>query len=85
MLNTWLGRLMVPRMQQYMKATQDRINFTSEVLGSMKAVKMLGYSETFTRRIEKKREDDLNTGKQFRALSVWTNVVCTCRYSMIMV
>ncbi|OAQ77246.1 ABC multidrug transporter [Purpureocillium lilacinum] len=74
-LNTMIGRLMVPRQITYQKATQDRINFTSEVLGSMKAVKMLGYSDTFTKLIETKRDNDINSGKQFRLLNVWANVI----------
>ncbi|POR31166.1 ABC transporter C family member 12 [Tolypocladium paradoxum] len=74
-LNAALGSLMVPRQMTYQNATQDRINFTSEVLGSMKAVKMLGYTENFTKLIEKKRDNDINSGKQFRVLTVWANVI----------
>ncbi|KAK2593714.1 hypothetical protein QQS21_008579 [Conoideocrella luteorostrata] len=74
-VNTWLGKLMVPRMMTYQKATQDRINFTSEVLGNMRAVKMLGFTDKFSRLISQKRNNDIDAGKQFRVISVWTNAV----------
>jgi hypothetical protein len=66
---------MAPKQTTYQKATQDRINFTSEVLGNMKAVKMLGFSDKFSQLMERKRESDLNAGKKLRALVVWTNAV----------
>ncbi|PHH66889.1 hypothetical protein CDD81_5241 [Ophiocordyceps australis] len=56
-------------------ATQDRINFTAEVLGSIKTVKMLGYAERFTTLIEQKRSNDLDSGKQYRALNLWANAI----------
>ncbi|UNI18710.1 hypothetical protein JDV02_004963 [Purpureocillium takamizusanense] len=81
-LNTMIGRLMVPRQITYQKATQDRINFTSEVLGSMKAVKMLGYTDTFAKLIETKRDNDINSGKQFRLLNVWANVITNGNFAL---
>ncbi|KAJ6438338.1 ABC multidrug transporter [Purpureocillium lavendulum] len=73
--STMIGRLMIPRQTKYQKATQDRINFTSEVLGSIKAVKMLGYSAAFTELIEKKRDNEIHSGKQYRVLNVWSNAI----------
>lgn len=67
---------MVPRQIFYQKATQNRINFISEVLGSIKAVKMLGFTERFKKLIEEKRDNDLNAGKHFRILTVWANAIC---------
>lgn len=71
-----IGKALVSRLTVYQKATQDRINFTSEALGSFKAVKMLGYTEKFTELIEKKRDQDLAVGKRFRVMIVWNNTVC---------
>lgn len=66
---------MVPKQISYQKATQERINFTSEVLSNMKAVKMLGYTDKFSRLIEQKRSNDIAAGKKFRTLNVWTNAI----------
>ncbi|KAM0479830.1 hypothetical protein ACHAPX_004407 [Trichoderma viride] len=71
----FIGRVLVKRQTVYQKATQDRINFTSEVLGSIKAVKMLGYTERFTDLLEDKRDQDLNVGKHYREMIVWANTV----------
>lgn len=66
---------MVPRQTVYQKSTQDRINFTSEVLGSMKAVKMLGFAERFASLIAAKRDYEIDTGKKFRIVSVYSNAI----------
>lgn len=66
---------MVPRQIVYQKATQGRINFTSEVLSSMKAVKMLGFSERFSSLISKRRDEELDAGKKFREISVYGNAI----------
>lgn len=71
----FIGKVLVKRQTVYQKATQDRINFTSEVLGSIKAVKMLGYSERFTDLLEEKRDNDLRVGKRYRWMTVWANTV----------
>lgn len=70
-----IGKLMVPRQMVYQKATQDRINFTSEVLSSMKPVKMLGYSERFHSLIVQKRDEEIEVGKRYRMISVYANCI----------
>ncbi|TFB04442.1 Multidrug resistance-associated protein 1 [Trichoderma ghanense] len=71
----FIGKVLVKRQTVYQKATQDRINFTSEVLGSIKAVKMLGYTERFSDLLEQKRDNDLRVGKRYRWMTVWANTV----------
>lgn len=75
MLSTVLANKMGKRQVTYQKATQDRLNFTSDVLGSIKAVKMLGYGSRFTESMRHKRLHDLNTGNAFRIFTVWLNVI----------
>lgn len=70
-----VGKLMVARLTAYQKATQDRINFISEILSSMKAVKMLGLTERFTKLAEKKRDSDLDAGKHYRVFIVYLNCI----------
>jgi ATP-binding cassette subfamily C (CFTR/MRP) protein 1 len=70
-----LGGPMYKRQTLYQEATQDRINFTTEVLSSIKAVKMLGYTERFSTLIDQKREEDIRAGKYYRRLSVLINAI----------
>ncbi|KAJ6445281.1 ABC multidrug transporter [Purpureocillium lavendulum] len=70
-----IGKVIVARQTQYQRATQDRINFTSEVLASMKSVKMLGYAEHFTKLIKRKRENDINAGKHYRRATTLGNMI----------
>jgi ABC-type bacteriocin/lantibiotic exporter with double-glycine peptidase domain len=76
-LSSLVGKMMVPRQTVYQKATQSRINFTSEVLGSIKAVKMLGLTEKFNQLIAKKRDEELAVGIHFRKVSVYSNCIST--------
>ncbi|KAL6875382.1 P-loop containing nucleoside triphosphate hydrolase protein [Trichoderma longibrachiatum] len=78
----FIGKVLVKRQTVYQKATQDRINFTSEVLGSIKAVKMLGYTERFTQLLEEKRDNDLKVGKRYRWMTVWANTVGNANVSL---
>ncbi|KAL7937120.1 P-loop containing nucleoside triphosphate hydrolase protein [Trichoderma chlorosporum] len=78
----FIGRMLVKRQTLYQKATQARINFTSEVLGSIKAVKMLGYTERFTDLLEDKRDQDLSVGKYYRQMIVWANTVGNANVSL---
>ncbi|KAL7915178.1 P-loop containing nucleoside triphosphate hydrolase protein [Trichoderma velutinum] len=78
----YIGKVLVKRQTVYQKATQARINFTSEVLGSIKAVKMLGYTEQFTDLLEDKRDQDLNIGKHYRQMIVWANAVGNANVSL---
>ncbi|EHK26141.1 uncharacterized protein TRIVIDRAFT_36031 [Trichoderma virens Gv29-8] len=78
----FIGKVLVKRQTVYQKATQARINFTSEVLGSIKAVKMLGYTERFTDLLEDKRDHDLNVGKHYRQMIVWANTVGNANVSL---
>ncbi|KAM5374183.1 hypothetical protein ACJZ2D_006643 [Fusarium nematophilum] len=77
-----IGKMMVPRQTVYQKATQDRINFTSEVLGSMKPVKMLGLSERFGSLISQKRDEEIHVGKRYRMVSVYANCITNCNISL---
>lgn len=53
-----------------------RINFTSQVVDSIKSVKMLGFVEKFTEMIKHKRRSDIKAGNHWRWLIVASNAVC---------
>ncbi|KPM44027.1 ABC transporter C family member 12 [Neonectria ditissima] len=81
-LSSIVGKMMVPRQTVYQKATQDRINLTSEVLGSMKSVKMLGLTERFKDLIARKRNEELGVGIHYRKVSVYINCISNCNTSL---
>ncbi|CAG7565483.1 unnamed protein product [Fusarium equiseti] len=77
-----IGKMMVSRQIKYQKSTQDRINLTSEVLSSMKPVKMLGLSKRFESIISEKRDVEISTGKHFRLINVYLNMITNCNIGM---
>ncbi|KAI5461452.1 P-loop containing nucleoside triphosphate hydrolase protein [Mariannaea sp. PMI_226] len=81
-LSSLVGKMMIPRQNMYQKATQDRINLTSEVIGSIKAVKMLGLTERFHDLISKKRDEELSTGIHFRKVTVYANCIINCNVGL---
>ncbi|RFN49501.1 canalicular multispecific organic anion transporter 2 [Fusarium flagelliforme] len=77
-----IGKMMVSRQIKYQKSTQDRINLTNEVLSSMKPVKMLGLSERFESIISEKRDVEISTGKHYRLINVYLNMITNCNIGM---
>lgn len=57
------------RQKIWLEAIQERVNFSSEILGSMANVKMLGLTEKMTTVIQELRVRELNLSKRFRRLS----------------
>ncbi|KAH7310266.1 ABC transporter [Rhexocercosporidium sp. MPI-PUGE-AT-0058] len=57
------------RQKVWLEAIQHRVNFTSEVLGSMKSVKMLGLMEKLGSIVQAMRVGELELSKKFRRLS----------------
>ncbi|KAI0886932.1 ABC transporter [Annulohypoxylon maeteangense] len=57
---------------QWIEKVQERLKVTSNFLGNMKAVKMLGLSSVMSSTLQKLRMDEVNTSKAFRKLLVWT-------------
>ncbi|KAH7388905.1 ABC transporter [Cadophora sp. MPI-SDFR-AT-0126] len=57
------------RQKVWLEAIQKRVNFTSETLGSMKSVKMLGLTDKLGSIMQTMRERELNLSKRFRRLS----------------
>lgn len=63
------------RQTKYQKAAESRINFTTEVVSSVRAVRMLGYAEKFKELITRRRTTELAAGKAYRWMTVWANGV----------
>ncbi|PWY88307.1 multidrug resistance-associated protein [Aspergillus heteromorphus CBS 117.55] len=61
-----MGNAVSVRQKSWLQATEKRINFTSEVIGSIRNVKFLGLTETMSERIEALRISELQISKKFR-------------------
>ncbi|KAH8889119.1 putative ABC transporter [Thozetella sp. PMI_491] len=65
-----MGKAISTRQTAWLEATKDRINLTTEILGSIKIVKLLGLTEAMESMIERSRTDELTISKRFRRLQV---------------
>lgn len=59
-----------PRQRQWMQAVQKRVALTSEVLGSIKGMKMLGLTAMITGSVQDMREQELYKSKRFRYVQI---------------
>lgn len=83
-LSSAVGKTMINRLKSYQSASQDRINFTTQVITSIKAVKMLGFVERFSDMVREKRRADIRGGRRFRWLVVADNAIGERRHIPIM-
>ena len=74
-INTVLARLQGKRRGVWLGAMQRRVGLTSNLLGSMKPVKLGGMSEIFAKRLQAERVLEVNKANSFRLLTVWQNTV----------
>ena len=61
----------VPRQARWLEAIERRISCTSEMLGSIKGVKMLGLQDSFMKFVHGLRIEELDISKKFRTLLVY--------------
>ncbi|KAK6611190.1 ABC multidrug transporter [Botrytis cinerea] len=59
-----------PRQRQWMQAVQKRVAYTSDVLGSIKGMKMLGLTNMITGNVQDLREQELQKSKRFRYVQI---------------
>ncbi|KAI1128647.1 P-loop containing nucleoside triphosphate hydrolase protein [Nemania abortiva] len=58
--------------KKWLESIQTRINFTSEILGSMKNVKMLGLIGQMSKMITAFRDDEIAKSKRYRRVQVYS-------------
>lgn len=63
------------RQAMWLEAIERRISVTSQMLGSMKGVKMCGLSQVLGNRIQAMREEELHISGKFRRLLIWNMVL----------
>lgn len=65
-----IAKLLPTRQRKWMAAIQKRVGITSDILGVMKGVKMLGISEPLSKQIQGLRDFEIAESKKFRKLQV---------------
>ena len=75
---TWItfrvGGLISKRQKAWFESTQTRINFTGDILGKLKCVKMLGLTEVIMSMIANTRDTEMKISKKYRRIQsfkVW--------------
>lgn len=71
------GRVTV-KQKLWFESIEKRINFTSEILGAMRNVKMLGLAHQMEKNIEQLRENEIHTSRLFRRFQSINNAIGKC-------
>lgn len=71
-----MASLAVGQQRIWIQSIQKRIGETATMLGSMKAVKMLGLEKRSTNTIRNLRTSEIEKAKRFRTLTVLTVGLC---------
>ncbi len=70
-----IGKLVPPRQRRWMAAIQKRVGVTSDIIGSMKGVKVAGLSEKVDKQIQGLRDYELDRSVQFRKMQITTQLL----------
>jgi hypothetical protein len=81
-LQTIVGKAMSGRQVAWTRAIQKRVGLTSNLLRSMKSVKMTGLVGVSAKLVQEERVHELKLGRKFSWCITWMNAVC--RFSLIM-
>ncbi|GJC84262.1 ABC transporter atnG [Colletotrichum liriopes] len=73
-LGVKIGQLVPPRQRRWMQAIQKRVGLTTEIIGSVKGVKMSGLSATVQGQIQGLREFEIDESKRFRRMQ-FVNII----------
>jgi ATP-binding cassette, subfamily C (CFTR/MRP), member 1 len=68
----YIGKLVPPRQRRWMAAIQKRVGITSDIIGSMKGVKVAGLSDKAEVQIEDLRTYELKKSVSFRKTQIAT-------------
>lgn len=66
------------RQAQWLEAIEKRIAVTSQMLGSMKGVKMCGLTDVLGTHIQAMRREELRISGKFRRLLIWNMGLGEC-------
>jgi ATP-binding cassette, subfamily C (CFTR/MRP), member 1 len=79
-----VAMLVPPRQRMWMAAIQKRVGITSDIMGSMKGVKVAGLSEMADKQIEGLRDYELDRSVKFRRTQVATLLLGQFHFSCLM-
>ncbi len=71
-IGAYIGKMVPPRQRRWMAAIQKRVGITSDIVGSMKGVKVAGLSNKAQTQIADLREFELDQSTSFRKTQVAT-------------
>ena len=77
LMSTRLGKYVTAAQKRWLEAIEKRVNFISEIFGSIRSVKMLGLTDKMATMIEKLRREEIGVMKKSRLL--WSINVCISR------
>jgi hypothetical protein len=66
-----IAKLLPVRQRRWIAAIQKRVGVTSDILGVMKGVKMLGISDALSKQIQGLRDFEIAESKKFRKLQIF--------------
>jgi ATP-binding cassette subfamily C (CFTR/MRP) protein 1 len=72
-MSRFVAKHLQPGQKAWNSATQDRIAAISSMLKAMKVIKMLGFQDYLSHRIQKLREMELRTASKLRWIMVYYN------------
>ncbi|GAM87021.1 hypothetical protein ANO11243_050420 [Dothideomycetidae sp. 11243] len=69
-LSSKVGKTIRPRQQRWMQAVRKRVAMTTDVLGTTKGMKMLGFTTLITDLVQSARHYELDESKKFRSVQI---------------
>lgn len=77
------AKVITSRQRAWLEAVQKRINYTSEILGSMRSVKILGLTSQQAKAIQQFRKTEIATSKKYRkvqSLNISLSLYISCPF-----
>jgi len=78
----FVGKASANAQKRWVDAVQKRVGITASMLGSMKAVKMMGWSALFAERVKDLKSIELKQSNRFRYITTIRNTISN--FSLIM-
>lgn len=83
-ISVFTAKVITSRQRAWLEAVQKRINYTSEILGSMRSVKILGLTSQQAKAIQQFRKTEIATSKKYRkvqSLNISLGLYISCPFS----
>ena len=73
---TFATRFVSPRQRAWIEATQRRVNYSTNILGSLRNIKMLGLTTQMTTNIQSMRDLEMKKFRKSEGISTWGVAIC---------